>query len=156
MNQSGEEIRNNFLAVRRTNYVENQMVLPMFRWPFHIEPTSIWFKHDGPQDYLLSDLDSSTHFLLVTDHRTIGYFNPWSIYWLFWPLINILVILTPDQYIGYFDPWSIHWLFWPLINTLVILTPDQYIGYFDPWSIHWLFWPLINTLVILTPDQYIG
>ena len=36
----------------------------------------MWFEHDGQQDNILSDLDGPAHFLLVRDHRTIGYFDP--------------------------------------------------------------------------------
>ena len=35
-----------------------------------------WFEHNGPQDHLLSDLDGPAHFLLITDHWAIGYFDP--------------------------------------------------------------------------------
>ena len=82
------------------NYIVIQMVRPMrtqlhrysdgpanedsitslFRWSgqccVDITLCNLWFDHDGPQDHLPSDLDGSAHFLLVTDHRAIGYCDP--------------------------------------------------------------------------------
>ena len=48
----------------------------MLHGPFTLTPQYMWLENDGPHDHLLSDLDGTSHFLLVKDQCALGYFDP--------------------------------------------------------------------------------